>query len=79
MNEANGEKVALVTGASKGIGQAICVELAKSGYRIVVNYLSDEKGGLDTLAMVRKAGSTVKSCNLMFQISIKLKVPWMTF
>ena len=33
-----GEKVALVTGASKGIGQAICVELAKSGYRIVVNY-----------------------------------------
>jgi len=57
MNEANGEKVALVTGASKGIGQAICVELAKSGYRIVVNYLSDEKGGLDTLAMVRKAGS----------------------
>ena len=57
MNEANGEKVALVTGASKGIGQAICVELAKSGYRIVVNYLADEKGALDTLAMVRKAGS----------------------
>ena len=57
MIEANGEQVALVTGASKGIGQAICVELAKSGCRIVVNYLSDEKGALDTLEMVRQAGS----------------------
>jgi 3-oxoacyl-[acyl-carrier protein] reductase len=57
MPEANGEKVALVTGASKGIGQAISVELAKSGYRIVVNYMSDEKGALDTLEMVRKLGS----------------------
>ena len=57
MNEVQSEKVALVTGASKGIGQAISVELAKSGYRIVVNYLSDEKGALDTLEMVRKAGS----------------------
>ena len=57
MHEANGEKVALVTGASKGIGQAISVELAKSGYRIVVNYMSDEKGALDTLEMVRKVGS----------------------
>jgi 3-oxoacyl-[acyl-carrier protein] reductase len=57
MPEANGEKVALVTGASKGIGQAISVELAKSGYRIVVNYMSDEKGALDTLEMVRQVGS----------------------
>jgi len=57
MHEANGEKVALVTGASKGIGQAISVELAKSGYRIVVNYMSDEKGALDTLEMVREVGS----------------------
>ena len=37
--------------------QEICVELAKSGCRIVVNYLSDEKGALDTLEMVRQAGS----------------------
>jgi len=57
MNAAQGEKVALVTGASKGIGQAICVELAKGGYRIVVNYKSDEKGALHTLEMVRQADS----------------------
>jgi 3-oxoacyl-[acyl-carrier protein] reductase len=60
MNETQSEKVALVTGASKGIGQAICAELAQSGYRIVVNYNSDEKGALNTLEMVRQAGSDGK-------------------
>jgi 3-oxoacyl-[acyl-carrier protein] reductase len=60
MNEAQGEKVALVTGASKGIGQAICAELAQSGHRIVVNYHSDEKGALNTLEMVRQEGSDGK-------------------
>jgi 3-oxoacyl-[acyl-carrier protein] reductase len=57
MNEVQSEKVALVTGASKGIGQAICVELAKGGYRIVVNYRSDKMGASQTLEMVRKEGS----------------------
>ena len=57
MDEKHGAKVALVTGASKGIGQAICIELAKSGYRIVVNYKSDEKGAINTLEMVRQEGS----------------------
>jgi NAD(P)-dependent dehydrogenase (short-subunit alcohol dehydrogenase family) len=42
MNETGRDKVALVTGASRGIGQAICVELAMSGYRIIANYRSDE-------------------------------------
>ncbi len=57
VNEAHDKKVALVTGASKGIGQAICVELAKDGYRIVINYKSDEMGAVNTLKMVREAGS----------------------
>jgi 3-oxoacyl-[acyl-carrier protein] reductase len=57
MDEAHGERVALVTGASKGIGRAICVELAKCGYHIVVNYKSDDKGASQTLEMVKKEGS----------------------
>jgi 3-oxoacyl-[acyl-carrier protein] reductase len=57
MDEAHDERVALVTGASKGIGQAICVELAKCGYHIVVNYKSDDKGASQTLEMVKKEGS----------------------
>jgi 3-oxoacyl-[acyl-carrier protein] reductase len=57
MNETQSERVALVTGASKGIGRAICVELARSGYRIVVNYRSDEAGAVQTLEMVKEAGT----------------------
>ena len=57
MNGTHSQKVALVTGASKGIGQAICAELAKCGYHIVVNYKSDEKGAVNTLEMVRQEGS----------------------
>ncbi len=47
---------ALVTGASKGIGQAICMEMARRGYRVLINYSSDEAGALATLAMVRSQG-----------------------
>jgi 3-oxoacyl-[acyl-carrier protein] reductase len=57
LNEEHGERVALVTGASKGIGRAICVELAKCGYHIIVNYKSDDEGASQTLDMVKKEGS----------------------
>ncbi|MBI9083727.1 MAG: 3-oxoacyl-ACP reductase FabG [Desulfobacterales bacterium] len=50
-------KTAVVTGASKGIGRAICVELAAHGYRVVINYRSDRPGAEETLNRVRAAGS----------------------
>ena len=56
MEKAKKDSVALVTGASKGIGQAICVELAKQGYRVLINYRTDESGALATLAKVRSLG-----------------------
>jgi len=36
-------KVALVTGGSRGIGKAIAVELAKEGASLIVNYLSNDQ------------------------------------
>ena len=49
-------RTALVTGASKGIGRAICVELARCGCRVIINYRSDEAGANKTLERVRAAG-----------------------
>ena len=51
------KRVGIVTGASKGIGQAICVELACSGYEVIINYRSDHEGAEKTLAMVREQGT----------------------
>lgn len=39
-------KVALVTGGAKGIGAAICRELASNHFDVVINYLTSEKGAL---------------------------------
>lgn len=41
------KKVALVTGASRGIGRAIIIEFAKVGYDVVINYKSSEREALE--------------------------------
>lgn len=45
---------ALVTGASKGIGQGIAIGLAKRGWCIAINYHEDEKGALETQALIQQ-------------------------
>jgi 3-oxoacyl-[acyl-carrier protein] reductase len=50
-------KTALVTGASRGIGRAVALELAASGVYIGINFSSDRRGAETTLRQVRKAGS----------------------
>jgi 3-oxoacyl-[acyl-carrier protein] reductase len=49
-------KCALVTGGSRGIGRAICLELATAGYYILVNYRSGAEEAAKTLAMIRAQG-----------------------
>ncbi len=51
------DKIAIVTGGSRGIGRAICVELARAGYYVVINYKSGMSGAEETLGMVKRAGS----------------------
>ncbi|AMV31519.1 3-oxoacyl-[acyl-carrier-protein] reductase FabG [Pirellula sp. SH-Sr6A] len=50
------KKTALVTGASKGIGAGIALELAKAGASIVVNYASDKTGAEATVRSILAEG-----------------------
>ncbi len=50
-------KYALVTGGSRGIGKAVCEELASMGYTILINYRSNREEAEKTLEAVRNQGS----------------------
>lgn len=52
----NGKKVALVTGASKGIGKAIAIELARNNMDVIINYNKDEKEAGKVVEEIKKIG-----------------------
>ncbi len=49
-------KVAVVTGGSRDIGQAIAIKLAKEGAKVVVNYYNTESGANETVAQIKALG-----------------------
>ncbi|HEV2676112.1 MAG TPA: 3-ketoacyl-ACP reductase FabG2 [Aliidongia sp.] len=50
------DRTILVTGASKGIGQAVALRLARDGFRIAVHYRTDRVGAETALETIRRDG-----------------------
>jgi enoyl-[acyl-carrier protein] reductase III len=53
------QKVALITGSSRGIGKATALRLAEDGYDIVINYARSKTGALETAEQIEALGRKV--------------------
>lgn len=60
-------KYALVTGGSRGIGRAVCLELARRGYPVIINYNSNVEAARETAALIDAVGG--KSELLPFNVA----------
>lgn len=60
------DKVCLVTGGSRGIGRSICIELARAGAQIAINYNS----GAESAQMVAKEVESAGSRALLFKADV---------
>lgn len=54
-------KVAIVTGGSQGIGEAICYAYAKQGATVILTYKSHKEAGLNIAAQIRQHGGKAEA------------------
>ena len=62
MADATEKKTALVTGGSRGIGRAICLDLARDGFYIIINYKSNKEAAEETLALIKNENAEGEIC-----------------
>lgn len=72
--------VALVTGASRGLGAAISEKLAANGYHVILNYASNEAKALELKNKITAAGGSAEICGFDVSHSAQVdeKVEWIT-
>lgn len=51
------DKIALVTGSSRGVGRAVALAFGKEGAKVVVNYTSNEKAANEVVESIKSMGS----------------------
>lgn len=66
------EKLALVTGGSRGIGKACALELAKCGYDVVINYAGNTEAANKTIEEIKALG--VEAEAFKFDVSNQAEV-----
>ena len=62
-------KYALVTGGSRGLGKAICLEIAKMGIPVIINYQSNETAANEVKSMIEAQGGQAEL--MRFDVSQK--------
>jgi 3-oxoacyl-[acyl-carrier protein] reductase len=80
MSEEKIIRTAVVTGGSRGIGRAVCVQLARQGCNVVVNYCHGEASAAETVALCSAEGvqavavqadiSTAEGCKALFEQAV---------
>ena len=65
-------KVALITGASRGIGKGVALELADAGYDVVINYASSDAQAQEVAEEIKAKGVNAKA--IKFDVSDKEQV-----
>jgi len=72
MSEPTPKRVALITGASRGIGAGIARRLAKDGYHVLLNFASNEAKARELLTLIEASGGSGELCG--FDVSSSAQV-----
>ena len=67
------DRVAVVTGSSRGIGRAIAMELARQGCKVVINYRSGAEAAEEVVALIRDEGGLAEAVQADVSLAAEAK------